>query len=74
MRQQFDRWESDTHRVINSQNTAVTNCVERVDEIDCTSNAIGEGLNLAVSRINTDLRELDEHVTRRHRECENNKV
>ena len=42
------------------------NCMEKVDEIDRTSNAIGEGLNLAVSRINADLRELDERVTRRH--------
>ena len=52
----------------------MTNCVERVDEIDCTSNAIGEGLNLAVSRIDTDLRELDENVTRHRRECENHEV
>ena len=52
----------------------MNNCVEKVDEIDCMSNAIGEGLNLAVSRIDADLRELDEHVTRRRRECENNEV
>ena len=52
----------------------MTNCVERVDEIDHTSNAIGEGLNLAVSRIDTDLRELDERVTCHRRECENNEV
>ena len=45
-----------------------------MDEIDRTSNAIGEGLNLAVSRIDADLRELDDRVTRRRRECENNKV
>ena len=48
--------------------------MEKVDEIDHTSNAIGEGLNLAVSHINADLRELDERVTRRRRECENNEV
>ena len=41
----------------------VTDCMERVDEIDRTSNVIGEGLDLAVSRIDTDLRELDERVT-----------
>ena len=74
MRQQFDCWESDTRQVINSQTTAVNNCVEKVDEIDCTSNAIGDGLNLAVSHIDADLRELDERVTRRRRECENNEV
>ena len=52
----------------------MNNYVEKVDEIDCTSNAIGEGLNLAVSRIDADLQELDECVTRRRRECENNEV
>ena len=35
---------------------------------------IGTGLNLAVSHINVDLKELDKHVTCHHRECENNKV
>ena len=48
--------------------------MEKVDEIECTSNAIGEGLNLAVSCIDADLRELDERVTCRCRECENNEV
>ena len=52
----------------------MNNYVEKVDELDRTSNAIGAGLNLAVSRIDADLKELDEHVTHRHRECENNEV
>ena len=37
--------------------------MEKVDEIDRTSNVIGEGLNLAVFHIDVDLRELDECVT-----------
>ena len=52
----------------------VNNCVEKVDELDCTSNAIGAGLNLAVSRIDADLKELDERVTRRRQECKSNEI
>ena len=52
----------------------MNNYVEKVDELDRTSNVIGAGLNLAVSHIDADLRELDERVTRCHQECENNEV
>ena len=52
----------------------MNNCVEKVDELDCTSNVIGAGLNLAVSRIDANLKELDERVTCHYRECENNEV
>ena len=52
----------------------LTHCEERIDEINCTSNAIGADLNLAISHIDTDLKELDEHITCCHCECENNEV
>ena len=52
----------------------MNNCVEKVDELDRTSNTIGAGLNLAVSCIDADLKELDKRVTRCRQECKNNKV
>ena len=49
-------------------------CEERVDKIDHTSNTIGAGLNLAMSCIDVDLKELDDHVTYHHHKCKKNKV
>src|SRR6267378_919691 len=47
---------------------------ETVEALDRTTTAVGEGLNLAVSRIDADLTALDERVDRRRRECETNEA
>ena len=66
--------EANTHWVINSHMSFLNAFQEKLDLVNCTSNVISEGLNLAISCINVDLKELDDHVTHCHWECESNKI
>ena len=70
----MDRIEADHRRIINGHASHLSRQEDQLNTIEETSNAIGAGLNLAVSRIDADLRELDDRVTRRRRECESNEV
>ena len=66
--------EANTCQVINSRALSLNTYQEKLDLVDCTSNVISEGLNLAVSHINADLKELDNHVACHHRECKSNEI
>jgi len=66
--------EADHRRVINSQTSSLDQLQEVVGALDRTTNTVGEGLNMAVSRIDADLTALNERVDRRRRECETNEV
>jgi len=66
--------EADHQRVINSQTSSLDQLQEVVGALDRTTNAVGEGLNMAVSRIDADLTALNERVDHRRRECETNEV
>jgi len=57
--------EADHRRVINSQTSSLDQLQEVVGALDRTTNAVGEGLNMAVSRIDADLTALNERVDRR---------
>jgi len=58
--------------------SALTHSLNRLNEVvealDKTTSAVGEGLNMAVSRIDEDLTALNKCVDRHRRECESNKV
>ena len=66
--------EADHRRVINSQTSSLDRLQEVVGTLDHTTNTVGEGLNMAISRINADLTTLNERVDHCRRECETNEV
>ena len=66
--------EANTHWVINSYMSSLNAFQEKLDLANHTSNVISKGLNLAISCINVDLKELDDHVTHCCWECESNKI
>jgi len=68
------RVETDHRRVINSQTNHLDRLNEVVEALDCTTNAVGEGLNMAVSCIDADLTALNDRVDRHRQECETNEV
>jgi len=71
---QVDRIERDFRRVINSHSHGLDDVKEVVAGLDRTTGAVGEGLNLAISRIDADLEELNKQVNRRRRECKTNEA
>ena len=70
----MDRIEGDFHRVINNHSHGLDQLKEVVEGLDQTTGAVGEGLNLAVSRINANLVELNQRVNHCCRECETNEA
>ena len=74
MEAEHRRVEANHRRVINSQTSSLDRLQEVVGALNHTTNAIGEGLNMAVSRINADLTALNDQVDCCRRECETNET
>ena len=70
----MDRIEADHCQVINSQTHSLDRLNKVVEALDWTTNAVGEGLNMAVSRIDANLVALNECVDCCRQECKMNEV
>lgn len=63
-----------THRVSNAHTHTLNNLGEKLESLDHTTTAVGEGLKLAVSCVDANIKALDEHVDHCCQECKTNEA